>query len=458
MADRLNVVVVVLGSARADHVSCYGYAHETTPFLDQVAREGVRFSQMITTAPRALPAHASLFTGLYAATHGATSETPFLAPRHRTLATELKAAGYRTAAFCTDNWVNPATGFGRGFDAFFTQRYHNRVAARAISLGRRASDALLRRRDSGARRTNHALRRWLADGTEPFFAFVHYDETHLALQPPPPYDRMFLPRGIAPAWARAVNQDSGKYLAGQIAMNEEDFTILRALYDGALRYADTRLREIAELLRATGQWDRTLLVVTGDHGENLGEHGMLGHPFGLWDTLLRVPLVLRCPAHVPQGYVIDELVQTVDIVPTILHLLHLPGEDAKGQGRPLIERGGATPGPGFAIAERFRPNWTRIQERFPGFDARPFEVRQKAIRTRREKFIWQSDEANALYDLAADPREEHNLIEEQGQRADVLRRQLFDWLASVTQFEAEEPATEFDSLPRRQIEALGGAD
>lgn len=458
MADRLNVVVAVLGSARADHVSCYGYARETTPFVDQVAREGVRFCNMIATAPWTLPAHASLFTGLYAATHGATSESPFLARRHQTLAEQLKAAGYRTAAFCTDTWVSPGTGFGRGFDAFFTQRYHNRVAARAVSFSRRASDALLRRSDSGARRTNQALRRWLADGTQPFFAFVHYDETHLPLQPPPPYDHMFLPRGITTARVHAVNQDSGTYIARQVGMDEEDLTILRALYDGGLRYADMRLREIAELLRATGQWDRTLLVVTGDHGEDLGEHGMLGHFFGLPDTLLRVPLLLRCPSHVPQGYVIDELAQTVDIAPTILRLLDLPAEEGRVHGRPLVERGRATPGPDFAIAERFRPNWAHVQQRFPGFDARPFDVRQKAIRTRHEKLIWQSDEGNALYDLAADPREEHNLIEQHVQRAQVLRRQLFDWLASVAQFEPEAPLGESDIPAWRQIDALGGAD
>ena len=458
MAERLNVVLAVLGCARADHVSCYGYARETTPFLDQVAREGVRFSRMMATAPSALPAHASLFTGLYAASHGATEESPFLPPRHKTLAEHLKAAGYRTAAFSTNPWVSPETGLGRGFDAFFTQRYHNRVAARAISWGRRASDRLLRRTDSGARRTNHALRRWLGANDQPFFAFVHYNETHLPLHPPRPYDRMFLPRGVTPTRVRAINQDSGKHLAGQVDMGEEDFTILRALYDGELRYIDMRLREIADLLRVRGQWDRTLFVVTGGNGECLGEHGMIGHKWGLYDMLLRVPLVLRCPLHVPQGYVVDELAQTTDVLPTILHVLDLPVGDGTVHGRPLIEEGRATPGLGFAIAERFRPNLTRLQQRFPELDLRPFDLRQKAIRTRREKFIWQSDEANQVYDVVADPGEEGNLIEDQPERAEALRHQLFDWLASVEQIEAVEPASELEALMRQPLQALGDID
>jgi arylsulfatase A-like enzyme len=455
MADRLNVVLAVVGCARADHVSCYGYARETTPFLDQVAREGVRFSRMIVAAPSALPAHASLFTGLYAASHGATEESPFLSPRHKTLAEHLRAAGYRTAAFCTDPWVSPETGLGRGFDAFFPQRYHNRVAAHAISWGRKVSDRLLRRSDAGARRTNYALRRWLVANERPFFAFVHYNETHLPFQPPRPYGRVYLPRGVTAARVRTVNQDSGKYLAGQVDMGEEDIIILRALYDGGLRYADMRLREVADVLRAAGHWERTLFVITGSYGENLGEHGMIGHKWGLYDTLLRVPLILRCPLHVPQGYVIDELAQTTDILPTILRVLGLPAENETMHGRPLIEQGRATPGVGFAIAERFRPNLGRPQQRFPGLDLRPFDLRQKAIRTRREKFIWQSDEANQLYDVVADPGEECNVIEDQPQRAEALRRQLFDWLASVEQFEAVEPTLEFEALPRQPLRALG---
>jgi len=149
MTEKVNVLLVVLDCTRADHLSCYGYGRETTPFLDQVAREGVRFSNMITTAPWTLPSHASLLTGLFPVTHGATDENRYLAARHKTLAEYLRAAGYRTAAFCTNPWVSPETGFGRGFDAFFTQRVHNRLAARAILYGRKASDKLLRRMTPG---------------------------------------------------------------------------------------------------------------------------------------------------------------------------------------------------------------------------------------------------------------------------------------------------------------------
>lgn len=455
-ADAVNVLMVVLDCARADHISCYGYSRETTPFLDQIAQEGVRFPNVITTAPWTLPTHASLLTGMFAVTHGATDENRFLSARHKRLPEYLKAAGYRTAAFCTHPWVSPETGFRSGFDAFYTQRYHNRVAARAVSYSRRASDRLLRRTDGGARRTTHALKRWIAASPQPFFAFVHYNEAHLPYAPPPPFERIFLPRGITPARVHSVNRDCNAYIAGQVEMNDEDFVILTALYDGALRYVDSRLREIADFLRARELWDRTLFVVVGDHGENLGEHHMMGHKFVLYDTLLRVPLLLRCPPCVPQGFVIDELAQTTDVVPTALHLLGIPEDDSGNiQGRALLEEGRATRGPGFTVSECFRANLSAFRRRFPDFRAQAFDVRKRAIRTRREKFIWHSDEANEFYDLAADPGEENNLIDAAVARADALRDQLFDWLAQVEKSEPEQQAPALDDVMREQLQCLG---
>ncbi len=443
MAERLNVLLVVIGGARADHVSCYGYAQETTPFLDQVAGEGVRFTNMVTTEPHPLGAHAALFTGLHSTTHGATEEAPFLAPRHKLLPEYLKAVGYRTAAFCAHPLVSPETGFGPGFDAFFTQRHHNRLAARALLYGRKASDRLLRRDDSGARRTGQALKRWLASDDQPFFAFVHFNETHPRFRPPLPYDRMFLPKGVDLVRARAVDQDRDGYLARRAEMSAADVSIMTALYDGELRYVDQQLREIVEFLRARGAWEHTLFITTSAHGDTLGERGSARHRLGMSDALLRVPLVVRCPSRVPQGFVVEELAQTTDLLPTILQLLDISEDTGKPQGRALFNHTRVVPGPAATISERFRSNLSAIQRRFPEFDARPFDVRHKAIRTRREKFIWRSDEANELYDLLLDPGEATNLIDSRPQRAESLRRQLFDWLAHVEKSAAEKRVPRF---------------
>ncbi len=432
MSEPLNVLLVVIDSARADHLSCYGCTRKTTPFLDQVAQEGVRFAHMITAAPWTLPAHASLFTGLFPSTHGATSESAGLSPRPPTLAQILGQAGYRSAGFCTSPWVGRSSGLDRGFDHFDTQ---TPARWRARLYARRASDRLLRRRDGGGRRTNRALMRWIASSSEPFFAFVHYNEASLPPQAPSPLDQMFAgPRG-----GRAVAVDMERFVAGNVDMTDEQRSALVGLYDGALRYIDGRIREVADFLDQRGLWERTLLMVTADHGEHLGEHHLLGHSLGLTDSLLRVPLLLRCPGLVPQGFVVEELAQTVDLFPTVTHMLGLGEHTAEVQGRPLIREQRATSGPAFTISERFRPDLTPLVSRFPRFDPRPYEVRSKAIRTRRDKYVWHSHEDDEYYDLRDDPGETRNRVRECPQRADELRGTLFDWLASIERADVEAP-------------------
>jgi len=141
-----------------------------------------------------------------------------------------------------------------------------------------------------------------------------------------------------------------------------------------------------------------------------------------------------------------------------MRLLDIADDTAQMQGRALLDGGRATAGPAFIVSERFRPDLSVLQQRFPNFDARFLDVRTKAIRTRREKFIWRSDEANEFYDLAVDPGERTNLIGQAAERADALRRQLFDWLALVEKFETDESAPAIDDVVRRQLQGLGYLD
>jgi len=166
-------------------------------------------------------------------------------------------------------------------------------------------------------------------------------------------------------------------------------------------------------------------------------------------------LLLRCPPCLPQGFVVDELAATTDVLPTILALLGLPEESGRLHGRACLEAGRVTAGPAFTVAERFRPNLDAIRQQFPQCDLRPFDVRQKAIRTRHEKFVWRSDEANELYDLRADPSEARNLIEREPARADSLRRQLFDWLAAVEKCETVEATPDLGESLRHELRAMG---
>jgi len=422
--DTLNVLLVVLEGARADHCSCNGYERETTPFLDQMAREGVRFPHAFTTAPTSLAAVASMFTGLFPSLHGATEETRLLGPGPRVVAEVLKARGYRTAAFCPDPAIGPQNGFGRGFDRFFTQHGGGRITGRAADYARRASDRVLGRGDAGARRTTHALLDWVGQGHEPFFAFVQYREALRPLRPPAPYDRTFMPAGLTAANTRTANLPVE---GPPRPVSAEEAAALAALHDGALRYADLRLKEIADALAANRAWDRTLCIVTAGYGENLGETGTIGALPALSDAALRVPLILRCPGRIPSGFVVEAFAQPVDLLPTIAALTGA-SLDPPVQGRALLDAAGASAGPAAIHAEAFRP--------MASTPTTAPNVRRKVVRTRREKLIWQSDEDNALYDVASDPGEHRNLAAAQPERADRLRRSLFDWLADAERWAA----------------------
>ena len=415
---RLNVLLVVIEGARPDHLSCAGYERETTPFLDRIAHEGVRFSQAFTSAPSSLPAHASMLTGLFPSLHGATDEAPVLGPGFRLLPEVLRAAGYRTAAFCPAASISPASGFGRGFDRFYAQGGGGRLTGRAADYARRASDRVLGRRDAGARRSSEALLSWIDAARNPFFALVHYREPASPYRPPAPYDRTFMPA--------ALNGKDGMAPADAV-------TSRAALHDGALRYVDLRIKQIADGLVADGRWEQTLFVCTASYGEDLGDLGGAG---AMVDGRLRVPLILRCPGRIPAGFVVEEFAQPVDLLPTIAALTGCALE-VPVQGRALLTESGATPGPRNVVTEAFRAPLGAAAKNGAALD-----VRRKMIRTRREKFVWQSDEANAMYDLTRDPLERRNLVAEVPERADRLRRELFDWLA-----ESERWATE-RGLPR----------
>jgi arylsulfatase len=438
-SETLNVLLVVLEGARADHLSEAGYERDTTPFVDQVAREGVRFTHAFTSAPSSVAAHASMLTGLFPSLHGVTEETPLLGPAPRVLPEVLKAAGYRTAAFCPDPALGPEAGFGRGFDRFFTQRVGGRITGRAADYARRASDRVLVRGDAGARRTTHALLEWLADGTQPFFAFVHYREAARPIRPAAPYDRTFMPASLSAAQARNANEPApGR---GR-AVSTDESAALAALHDGALRYVDQRVRQVADALDATGRWDQTLLILTASYGEDLGELGSIDGPPSLGDTTLHVPLIMRCPRRIPAGFVVKEFAQPTDLLPTIAALSGCT-IDAPVQGRALLTDSGATAGPDAVMAELFR-----------SAQAAP-AVRRKVIRTRREKFVWQSDEANALYDLGRDPGEQRNLADTEPDRADRLRRRLFDWLADGQRWAAAHGLRGVETRTRPALERQG---
>lgn len=349
-----SVVLVVLDTVRADHCSAYGYPKKTTPRLDALAAEGLLYEQARAVAPWTLPSHASLFTGLPPSAHGCTFEHRWLLDRFDTMAERLSASGRETFGVTTNANASSLYHLEQGFETFL-ETWTLRERHRGLD-------------DSGI--ANAEIRRWLEarDPRTPFFLFVNYADAHLPYAPPPPYDTQF---GPTEERARALAAKADlleQTLLGQERVSDADTQGLSALYDGELRAADARLGELLDLLARLDLAEDTLVIVTSDHGEQLGEGGQVDHQLSLAESLLRVPLVVRFPGRIGPGR-----------VPELLPATELKGWiDEIADGRlpewsPAPDRA-----PFAAIAEYHRPVDLVDRVAAAGRDAAPLDVRRFA--------------------------------------------------------------------------------
>ncbi len=329
-----NILLISVDTLRADHLSIYGYSRETSPGLDRWARRSAAiFDNAIVTTPSTLFSHASMLSGRWSLSTGVgrfgkvPRETELLAER-------LRRAGYATRAVTGGGWLHPLYGFSRGFDVYRYWPYKRR-ADRELEQG------------------VQQLTGWLRQGPgSPFFLFLHTYEVHGPYHPRQPFLEEFggpagspgsVSYGATPpsqpgasGGMTAVRSRSGK---NPVAVSRQELT---AYYDAAIAYTDRLLTRILDLLEETGLGRRTIVVVTSDHGESLGERGLLGHG-NLYDENLRAPLLVAVPGADTAGLRIPQQVSLVDLAPTLLELAGLPPSGSDGSSLvPLLE-GGAPP-------------------------------------------------------------------------------------------------------------------
>lgn len=451
-----NILLIVVDATRAKNLSLYGYTRPTTPNLDRFAERCVVYDAAISPAGWSLPAHASMFTGLYPSRHGAHDQHKFLAQEHTTMAEWLQARGYDTLAFCDNAYVGPSTGLDRGFERFNkdfsnTPGYLKEVS-RKFNIG---LASVFGQRDSGARHANKqiqsALRR-LKTGDRSFFMFIHYSEPHAPYRLPRKY-RRYMPDGISFSTAQQVNQDPWKYLIDPDSMDEEDFEALTALYDAEIAYADDRIAQVLGWFDDMKILDQTMVIITADHGENIGDHQMMAHKYCLYDTLLHVPLIIQFPSGTVTPERVTHQVQTLDLFPTMMAMLGEASSETfrSLQGYDLTSSARHE----FTIAEQSHPDLTTFYKRYPGVDVSRYDRALKMIRTDRYKYIWASDGNHELFDLQVDPGEEQNIIKDQPKIAEDLDRRLAAWRDSFEAATPSEPAPEFDEEVKARLRALG---
>ncbi|QLH76844.1 sulfatase [Halosimplex rubrum] len=494
-----NVVVVVMDTARYQDV--FPEDETVAPTLESLAAEGASFDRAIASAPWTLPSHASLFTGTYPSKHGAHAGHKHLGDDLATLAEAFAGADYETVAVSNNTWISDEFGFARGFERFrktwqYLQadtdlgrvartnegREKLREVTRALFDGNPVVNALnavygqfvRKREDSGAHRTNEWIREWLADrdGERPFFCFVNYLEPHLEYRPSRETTERFLPEGTSYDEAMAVPQDAWSYVAGDLDLSGGDFEALRTLYRGEIAYLDDRIAELRDALEAADEWENTVFVVTGDHGENIGDHGLMDHQYALYETLLHVPLVIHGGPFA--GGADDRLVSLTDLAPTLLDAVDVdaPAFREQAQGESLLDDDREEREHVFAEYLAPQPSMEALSERVGGLseDVSRYDRRLRAVRGDDWKLIRGSDGSRECYHLGTDPTETVNRLstdDEEGaddglnersidatKQAETLDGALDDWLDSFDHADPESEATMSDGAAER-LEDLG---
>jgi len=447
-----NVLLVVMDTVRKSNLSLYGHHRKTTPNIDRFAQDAVVFDNAFAIGAWTVPNHASMFTGLYASEHGATWESRKLSPAALTLAELLRESGYDTAGFVNNVNIAVKRGFGQGF-AHYEDLFRERTRAK-YARSDEVPDG-----DSGAFATGRAVLRWLDDresSARPFFLFLNYIEAHSPYEPPERFAKEYLERreGLSP---HISQYEYVEFLSGAFELTEADFRASEALYDAEIRYLDEQLGALLEALEARGALSNTLVILTSDHGEYFGDHGLVGHQFALYDSLLRVPLIVRLPGKARSGSREQRWAELSDLFPTILETAGVERSGAKGgRSRSLF----SAPERTRVVAEYYKPlkYLGLFEETYPDFDRSPFDRRIRALREGRHKFIWSSDGRHELYEMDADPDEARNLAAAQRERVAERERALAAWSeegAAPIVGAGDSGESELDEEMRAELRALG---
>ena len=424
-----NVLLLVLDTVRAKSLGLYGYGRETSPRLDRLARSGVTFAEARSTAPWTLPSHAGMFTGRWPSELFRYHEQK-LDPSVPTLAGYLGRHGYATAGFVANTfYCNAGFGLNSGFDHYedFDEVSHVSPAEilRNAEAGRRLLDLMGSDRARGpvgrkdADRINGDFLAWLPTrGDRPFFAFLNYMDAHGPYSPPARSGRHF---GLRPATPEEFEKLARWQDREYIPDDPREVEMARDAYDDCLASLDEALGRLFDELDRRGLTEDTLIIVAGDHGEEIGEHRLVGHGRSLYRDELRVPLLVIRPGKVPPGRVVPEPVSLRDLPTTVVDLLGLSG-GAPFPGRSLTPLwttppGSPRPEPGLVKSE------VAIRPRCAWNESRPPALRGPMVSVVAEgmTYIRNWDGREELYRLLEDPEEAKDLAGDEALRPTLGR-------------------------------------
>jgi len=442
-----NVILVVMDTVRADHTSLYGYQRDTTPFLKELAKEATVYSHSLAVADMTLPTHATIFTGLYPRTHGAYFAPPTqplgrpLAERFTTMAEILKDHGYRTMALVANAaYLTPEMGLAQGFEVYdwrvpavmegsvWNPHLRNTVSQLFDRFVSPLDLDLSVRRAGEINADADRLLAELGKDDGPYFLFLNYMDAHTPYSPPEPF------RSAYPCSDRALVSNIHLQrvvtgvVSGKRAVNQQERQCLESQYDAGIAYIDAQVRRFVDSLKARGQYENTLLIVTGDHGEALGNRNQVGHGgVSVYQEEIGVPLLVKYPGR-NGGQRDESFVSQVDMLPTVLDIAGIPDPPnlagtslrkiSSRDSRPLVSV--SYPAENYG---KLNPQYRRTEE---------------AMLFGGKKLIVSSLGKREIFDLSKDCKEENNLYQSGGTEAKMLTTILEEWNKTV-------PASQFNN-------------
>jgi len=394
-----NVLLITLDTIRADRLGAYGFEGIDTPIIDSLAARGVTFTRAYSPTPLTLPAHTSIFSGTFPPYHGVRDNGAFAVPAELTLMAEVfQANGFATAAFVGAFVLDSRFGLDQGFESYFDDFELPRQNIIGLGTVQRPAEEVI-----------DAALEWLeGEGSSPFFLWVHLYDPHTPYAPPEPYRSKY----------------AGKPYLGEIA------------------YTDAQIGRLLEGLSGRGVADDTFVVVVGDHGESLGEHGEIEHGFFVYEESIHVPLIISLPFAQLHGVRRSQLVSLVDIMPTVLEMSGLDLPPAL-QGLSLVPLFSGQPDDWrqYVYAETFYPRyhfgWSELQ----------------TVQDERYKLILSPEPE--LYDLLEDPDELNNLAGDRVSIFATLERQAEAMIAAYSEGGGRAQVVEIDEETRQSLAALG---
>ena len=445
-----NIVMIVMDTARQDRLSCYGYARETSPRLRELAEESTVFDRAYSTSSWTNPAHASLFTGLYPAAHGVTQEHWKMSQDLVTLAEVLSEHGYETTGIIENSMLSSEYGFQQGFSAYHLTSRIQKMLDRAEFNGRS---------ETGNHATDLFLKslRGMAPG-RPFFIFVNL------IAPHQPYDssKQFMHEFVTNRDMSLVSNMWPEYYLGQRKFTPAELRHLNELYDAELLFTDHLVGKMMDGLRSQGHWDNTVFIVTSDHGENIGDHGHMDHVFSLYETTVKIPLIIHNPPRFRQGVLDHSPVTLADLFPTVLDAAGVESSGYPCQGLSLLSE--RPPEDRAIISEYYWPvqalgRYSTEDRTSRHLDAHKRRIRSITVGSR--KLVWGGDGKHELFDLDEDPEELVNLLdsEDGGDELRALEKRLAELVSSLESERKVVPVSvrteELDEDTREALRSLG---